>query len=139
MKDIDPKLVAAASEVLKAGSCKVYKSTRAGFTTSVVLAAMESNKRILVISPTNKILSETVTKASRGQAIAVPANSFCWILQDLVKQDRFLAKIPLPLPDCQECISMGKCPVTEILDADKPPVISLTPHFAVRPRQITYF
>lgn len=126
MMEINPELVAAASEVLKAGSCKVYKSTRAGFTTSIVLAAKESNKRILVISPTNKILSETVTKASRGQAIAVPANSFCWILQDLVKKDRFLAKIPLPLPDCQECISMGKCPVTEILEADKPPVISLT-------------
>jgi hypothetical protein len=124
--NIDPELVAAASKVLKAGSCKVYKSTRAGFTTSVVLAAMEAGKPILVLSPTVKILSETITKASRGRAILVPANSFCWILQDLVKQDRFLAKIPLPLPDCQDCPSMGKCPVTEILEADKPPVISLT-------------
>jgi hypothetical protein len=126
MKEIDPELVAAASEVLTAGSCKVHKSTRAGFTTSAILAAMEAGKSILVLSPTVKILSETVTKASRGRAIIVPSNSFCWKLQDLVKQDRFLAKIPLPLPDCKECISMGKCPVTEILEADNPPVVSLT-------------
>ncbi|MEI2763774.1 hypothetical protein [Methanothrix soehngenii] len=51
MKDINPELVAAASEVLKSGSCKVYKSTRAGFTTSVVLAAMEAKKPILVLEP----------------------------------------------------------------------------------------
>ena len=126
MKDINPELVAAASEVLRSGSCKVYKSTRAGFTTSAVLAAMEAGKTILVLSPTSKILSETVMKASKGRAIIVPANSFCPILQEQVQQDHFLAKIPLPLPDCQECPSMGKCPVTEILEADMPPVISLT-------------
>ncbi|NMC18726.1 MAG: hypothetical protein GYA38_10100 [Chloroflexi bacterium] len=126
MKDINPELVAAASEVLSSGSCKVFKSTRAGFTTSAVLAAMEAGKTILVLSPTSKILSETVMKASKGRAIIVPANSFCPILQEQVQQDHFLAKIPLPLPDCQECPSMGKCPVTEILEADKPPVISLT-------------
>ena len=126
MMEINPELVAAASEVLKSGSCKVFKSTRAGFTTSAVLAAMEAGKPILVLSPTGKILSETVMKASKGRAIIVPANSFCPILQKLILYDRFLAKIPLPLPDCQDCNQMGKCPVTEILEADKPPVISLT-------------
>lgn len=124
--DINPELVAAASDVLKAGSRKVYKSTRAGFTTSVVLAAMKAKKRILVISPTNKILSETVMKASMGQAVSVPANSFCPILQEQIKQDNFLAKIPMPLPDCKKCPSLGKCPVTEILEADNPSVISMT-------------
>ena len=126
MRYINQELVAAAFEVLKAGSCKVYKSTRAGFTTSVILAAMKAKKRILVVSPTKKILSETVKEASMGRAIAVPANSFCPILQEQIQQDRFLAKIPLPLPDCQECPSMGKCPVTEILEADNPSVISMT-------------
>jgi hypothetical protein len=126
MIEIDPELVAAASEVLKQGSRKVYKTTRAGFTTSAVLAAMESNKRILVVSPTNKILSETVMKASGGMAIAVPANSLCQMSQEQVRQDPFLSKIPLPLPDCQECTWMGTCPVTAILKADDPPVISLT-------------
>ena len=126
MIDIDPELVAAASEVLKAGSCKVYKSTRAGFTTSAVLATMSSKKRILVVSPTNKILTETVMKASMGRAIIVPANSFCQVLQELVRQDPFLARIPLPLPDCQKCPWMGKCPVTRIIEADDPPVISIT-------------
>ena len=87
MKDINPELVAAASEVLKSGSCKVFKSTRAGFTTSVVLAAMEAKKPILVLSPTSKILSETVMKASKGRAIIVPANSFCPILQEEVRQE----------------------------------------------------
>lgn len=126
MMEIDPELVAAASQVLTAGSCKVFKSTRTGFTTSAVLAAMKMEKRILVVSPTTKILTETITEASGGQAIVVPANSFCWILQELVKQDPFLAKIPLPLPDCQGCISMGKCPVTAIVEAKDPRVISLT-------------
>jgi len=126
MKDIDPELVAAASEVLKAGSCKVFKTTRAGFTTSAVLAAMEAEKPILVLSPTTKILSETVMRASKGRAIIVPANSFCPILQEQIEHDRFLAKIPLPLPDCKECPLMGQCVVTKIVEADKPPVISLT-------------
>lgn len=126
MIEVDPDLVTAASEVLEQGSCKVFKSTRAGFTTSVVLAAMESDKRILMISPTNKILSETVMEASRGRAIAVPANSFCQVLQERIRQDTFLARIPLPLPDCKECSCLGTCPVTAILDAAKPPVISIT-------------
>ena len=102
MKEIDPELVAAASGVLRAGSCKVFKTTRAGFTTSAVLAAMEAERPILVLSPTGKILSETVMRASMGRAIIVPANSFCPILQEQIEDDRFLAKIPLPLPDCKE-------------------------------------
>ena len=126
MKNIDPELVAAASEVLKAGSCKVFKTTRAGFTTSAVLAAMEAERPILVLSPTGKILSETVMRASMGRAIIVPANSFCPILQEQIEDDRFLAKIPLPLPDCKECPLMGQCAVTRIIKADKPPVVSLT-------------
>jgi hypothetical protein len=126
MMEIDPELVAAASEVLKARSCKVYKSTRAGFTTSAVLAAMKAKKRILTVTPTNKILSETVMEASNGRAVIVPANSFCPVLQEQIQQDHFLAKIPLPLPDCQDCALMGKCAVTAILEADNPPVISLT-------------
>lgn len=126
MMDVDLGLVAAASEVLEQGSCKVYKSTRAGFTTSAVLAAMELNRQILVVSPTKKILSETVMRASGGQAIAVQANSFCPMLQEQVRQDTFLKRIPLPLPDCQECYCLGNCPVTEILERDDPPVISIT-------------
>jgi hypothetical protein len=123
---LNERLVDAAAEVLDVGSCKVNKSTRAGFTTSAVLAAIRAGKRILVISPTNRILKETVQKASGGQAVSVPANSFCPVLLEELGQDKFLKSLPIPLPDCKKCGSYGVCPVTEVLRVDKPPVINIT-------------
>jgi len=41
----------------------VVKTTRAGFTTNCILSALFTNKKILLVAPTNKILYETVHDA----------------------------------------------------------------------------
>lgn len=123
---IDQERVEAARKILDGGSAKVYKSTRSGFTTSAVIAAKESQKRILCVSPTIRILKETVKKASVESAILVPANCFCSILNEEIKKDKFLKKLPIILPQCEKCMGFGICDVTEILNAKEPQVIGIT-------------
>jgi hypothetical protein len=123
--EIDRRLIDAAGHLLQDDSLMVYKPTRAGFTTSAVIAAKERGKRILCIVPTNRISEETIFKASEGTVVIVPANYTCLILNDEIKNDKFLAKLPLPLPLCEECLFLNACPVTKILSSDKP-VISIT-------------
>jgi hypothetical protein len=123
--EIDRRLVDAARQLLLGGSLKVSKSMRSGFTTSAVIAAKEMGKRILCVVPTNRISEETIFKASDGKVVNVPANYTCLILNDEIKNDKFLAKLPLPLPLCEECLFLNTCPVTKILSSVKP-VISIT-------------
>ena len=125
--DIDPQRVAAAKKVLENGTSKVHKSTRSGLSTSAVIAGAMSGERILFVAPTNRILNQTVSDASLGNLVQVLPNSFCLRLEESIKQDRFLAKLPTPLPKCEECQFFRACPVTEILDSDKP-VITITYH-----------
>ena len=123
--EMDRRLVDAASTILRDGNAKVYKSTRSGFTTSIVIAAKEMGKRILCVVPTNRISDETVNVASKGSAVSVRANHDCMILDDEIKNDKFLGKLPLPLPPCNNCFCLNWCPVTKILGSDEP-VITLT-------------
>ena len=125
--DIDPQRVAAAKRIIDGGTCKVYKSTRSGLSTSAVIAGTMNRKRILFVAPTNRILNRTVSDASLGNLVQVLPNSFCLRLEESIKQDRFLAKLPTPLPKCEECKSFRACPVTQILDSNKP-VITITYH-----------
>lgn len=122
----DPERVEAARKILDGKSAKVYKTTRSGFTTSAVIAAKESGKRILCISPTNRIITHTIKKASVESAIQVAANCFCSKVVEVVKKDKFLRKLPIILPPCIECNRYGVCPVTEILTAYDPHVIGIT-------------
>jgi hypothetical protein len=124
---IDPQRVAAAQEVLNHGTSKVYKSTRSGLTTSAVIAATTSGKKVLIVEPTNRILDETISDASQGNLVQVLSNRFCLKLEESIKHDPFLAKLPVPLPNCQECESFRSCPVTEILESNKP-AITITYH-----------
>jgi hypothetical protein len=113
--EIDRRLVDAASTILTGGNAKVHKSTRSGFTTSAIIAAEEAGKRILCVVPTNRISEETVFVASKGSAVSVRANYACLMLRDEIKNDKFLAKLPLPLPSCDDCFHFGTCPVTKVL------------------------
>jgi hypothetical protein len=122
---VDQRLVDAACDILKGGSAKVHKSTRSGATTSLIIAARKMGKRILCVEPTKRISQETIQKASNGNAVAVHANSDCIMLKDDIGNDRFLEKLPLPLPDCNDCNYFGTCPVTEILKSSDP-VITIT-------------
>jgi hypothetical protein len=117
---VNELLVQGAHDVLQQGSCCLYKTTRAGVTTSLTMAAMEEEKQFLILSPTNNIFN-TVNAASNGQNVRVAANSFCPKLSEDIKKDKFLAKLPLPLPEkCEECSQYGECEVTKIITSDMP-------------------
>lgn len=123
--EVDERLIQAGHEVLKQGSCCLYKNTRDGVTTTLTISAMEEEKQFLIVSPTNNIFN-TVNRASAGQNVRIAANSFCSKLSEEVKKDKFLAKLPLPLPEkCNECNQYGKCEVTKIITSDMP-VIEIT-------------
>ena len=125
--EIDERRVAIAKKIIEGGDSKVYKATRSGFSTSAIIAAFKSRKKILVIAPTNRILKETVKKASYGNSVQVFPNCFCLKRREQVDQDRFLTQLPFPLPKCEECANYSHCPVTKILDSDFP-VIGITYH-----------
>ena len=114
-KEIDRARVDAAKDILRGASSKVYKSTRSGFTTSAVIAAKELVMNILVVSPTNRILNDTIQAACEGRSVSIPANISCLKIQDELEGDKFLAQIPLPLPSCKDCEMYQNCPVTRIL------------------------
>jgi hypothetical protein len=117
---VNDQLVQGAHDVLQQGSCCLYKTTRAGVTTSLTMAAMEEEKQFLILSPTNNIFN-TVNAASNGQNVRVAANSFCPKLSEDIKKDTFLAKLPLPLPEkCEDCNLYGECEVTKIITSDMP-------------------
>ena len=125
LSEIDQRRVAIAQEIINGGSCKVHKATRSGFSTSAVLAAGGAGRKILFIAPTNRIIDETVHNASLGNFVKVAPNFACLKLEDIIRIDKFLSKLPLPLPDCKECGNLGTCPVTEILTSDLP-VMAIT-------------
>lgn len=108
--------VEEAASILQESSA-VVKPTRSGFTTSAVLAARQLGKRICVITPTRKIGNETVLNAD-PQAVAVPGNNSCLQLRSMIQEDKLLAELPLPLPDCKKCRANEWCEVRAILRAD---------------------
>ena len=125
LQEIDTRRVAAAKRIIDSGSSKVYKPTRSGFSTSAVIAAINSGKKILVIAPTNLIIEETVRKASFGNLVHVLPNCFCLRRREQIENDKFLAQLPFPLPKCENCMNYHLCPVTKILASDCP-VIGIT-------------
>lgn len=119
ISEIDQQRVEIARKIIDGGSCKVHKAPRSGFSTSAVLAAVGAGRKVLFVVPTNRIIDETVHSASLGNFVKVAPNLACLKLEDSVGKDKFLSKLPLPLPDCKECGILGTCPVTEILNSDR--------------------
>jgi hypothetical protein len=110
----DQRLVKAAEDIIESGSCTVAKPVRAGFTTSAILACEKNGWHLLVLAPTNRILKETVSKAS-GTAIRVPGNSECQKLQQEISDNPVLKQLPLPLPECDLCELRNRCKLLEII------------------------
>ncbi len=110
---LDKRLIEAAQDIILGGSCAISKPVRAGFTTSGIIACERKGWHLLVLAPTNRILKETVAKAS-GTAIRVPGNRECTKLQQVIEKNPVLKQLPLPLPDCDECSLSKRCPVLEI-------------------------
>lgn len=121
-KKLDNRLIDEAKSVLESGSCKVYKTTRAGFTTSFVVAARRAEKKILVIEPTHKIMDGTVMPD-----VKIPGNAQCIVNRTEVYQYPILKDLPLPLPStCPTCRNKKKCEVLRILHVKDPKVVSMS-------------
>ena len=121
----DQRLVRAAEEIIESGSCAVSKPIRAGMTTSTVMACEQRGWTLLALAPTRRILQETVAKAS-SDAVRIPGNSECPLIEPDLKKDPILRQLPLTLPDCQRCNASEWCEVLAILRAEDPGVMALT-------------
>jgi hypothetical protein len=104
---------------------KIYKTPRAGATTSLILSLLKQNKKILVCEPTNKIIEETILqnisrhcKDRSPKIIHIPSNKKCIINEQSIKINEHLGKLPymwLPNGCGEECQYYDECPVTQIL------------------------
>lgn len=119
------ELVKAAEEIIESGSCAVSKPIRAGMTTSTVMACERRGWPLLVLAPTRRILQETIAKAA-SDAVRIPGNSECPLIEPDLKKNPILRQLPLTLPDCQKCKASEWCEVLEILRAEDPGVMGLT-------------
>ena len=118
---MDPVRIEAAKAILSGPSCLLYKTCRAGATTSLAVAAGEMNKAMLLVAPTNAIIDKTLRRASRQEPVKIAANVACYKWKEAIREDRLLAKLPLPIQDCAECEYFQNCEVTEILRFNKKP------------------
>ena len=101
------------------------KPVRAGFTTSCIYACKERNEKLLILTPTSRILKETVSEAS-SDTIRIPGNIECPLIQKTVKERPVLSKLPLFLPGCDECNVLELCYVRAILRKEFTDQVSLT-------------
>jgi superfamily II DNA or RNA helicase len=95
---IDASRVDAADKILKKGNVAVCKPTRAGFTTSAVIAAERRELKTLVIAPTRNILSQTVRKTVEkvgGLPCDIPGHNQCKYIQEIIKKDPLLKHLPI--------------------------------------------
>lgn len=119
--NLDMARVEAAKMILSGPSCLLYKTCRAGATTSLAVAAGELKKSMLLIAPTNAIIDKTLRRASKREPVKIAANVACYKWKEAIREDGLLAKLPLPIQDCSKCEYYPNCEVTEILRFDRKP------------------
>jgi hypothetical protein len=118
---LDLVRVEAAKMILSGPSCLLYKTCRAGATTSLAVAAGELKKSMLLIAPTNAIIDKTLRRASKQEPVKIAANVACYKWKEAIREDRFLVNLPLPIQNCGECEYYPNCEVTEILRFNRKP------------------
>lgn len=116
------------------GVYKIHKTTRAGATTSLVLACLILKIPVLIVEPTNRIITQTVIadiKAISGKKdaiiIHIPSNFKCKLNKKMIEDNPDYGDFDfLPLPtkcagddDHPPCEYYDKCPITEIQRAEK--------------------
>lgn len=121
------KRIGIASQIydqFPSGPCIIYKTTRAGVTTSLLAESMNRNEKFVCLVPTNRIAIYTVIKDSKkysdldnAEIIRVPANKECIKNELLCEKYPDLRQLPvLPLADsCFECDEFEKCLVTAVV------------------------
>lgn len=114
---------------------KVYKTTRAGATTSLLISLLLQKHIFLVLEPTNKIIKDTILRDVRRLCgienptlIHVPSNHACLLNKTKVEENPLLELMPyIPLPvNCNKCDLFKECPMTEILRVEHFDGVALT-------------
>ena len=117
--------------------CKVLKTTRAGATTSLCLAALKRGEKFLVLEPTNQIIKNTIlmdvynlSKKEDAKIIHVPSNFDCLVIQSMIDKNKNLAELPfILLPNkCAECDLYNECSVPYFLTVDEFDGVVMTYH-----------
>lgn len=107
----------------------VCKTPRSGFTTSAIINAHMQGLKVLIVSPTKRLLDDTVRKAVErigGIYCPIPGNQACIHVRRRIEKDRFLSEIPIPRGKCSKCDMYETCPITEIERITNPTVIGMT-------------
>jgi hypothetical protein len=120
--NIDTDRVNAADKILDIGDISVCKPTRAGFTTSAVIAAERKGLKTLVVAPTRNILNKTVreiVKKMDGKPCYIPSNRVCKYVREEIRKDPLLEELPIMKEhSCDECEEYDECPLSEIERAE---------------------
>jgi len=91
----------------------VHKVTRAGFTTSFVKAASRSEKRVLLIAPTRKIINDTM--GGTADIVRIYGNAKCYYNEEAISKEPLLAELPMSIPKkCNECKYADDCCILDI-------------------------
>ncbi|MFZ3147779.1 MAG: hypothetical protein WA137_01915 [Methanothrix sp.] len=124
--EIDERRVSFAAAFLDGKDYAIHKVTRAGFTTSFVIAAGRSNKRVLLVSPTRKIISDTMKGADNG-LVGIYGNAACQYNQNEIAKEPLLEHLPMSLPGkCDKCKYAADCHILDIEREPDAPMKSLT-------------
>lgn len=124
--EIDERRVEAAAIFLDDKDHIVHKVTRSGFTTSFVIAAKRSGKRVLLVAPTKKIAGDTMKDAAE-EIIGIYGNSACKYNKDEISVYPILKHLPLSIPkNCDECKIADNCCILDIERNPDAPMKSIT-------------
>lgn len=123
----DERRIELAASFLDGNDYAIHKTTRAGFTTSFVIAAERSNKRGLLLSPTKKIISSTMKDAA--EIVGIYGNSACEYNKRAIDRHPLLRHLPMSLPPmekCEVCKYADECCIMDIERDPDAPLKSIT-------------
>ena len=124
--EIDERRVSHAAAFLDGKDYAIHKVTRAGFTTSFVIAASRSNKRVLLVSPTRKIISDTM-KGAAEDIVGIYGNVACYYNKIEIAKEPLLEQLPMSIPrKCDNCEYADDCHILDIERDPDAPMKSLT-------------
>lgn len=113
LDEINELRVQNAAAFLDGSDYMVHKTTRSGFTTSFVMAAERYGKHVLLLSPTTRILRDTMGVAA--DIVRIYGNSACQYNKELIAEFPIFAKLPMSIPeDCDKCKYAGDCCILDI-------------------------
>lgn len=121
------EIINQTSEILNTSkSALIYKTTRAGFTTSSLISAKLLGKKVLIVEPTHGIRENTINKVPGLKHVSILPNKKCLRLMKKFAEDSELEKLFYSLPGCDECSLNENCEVTEFLRSTDYDVVSIT-------------